>query len=190
MEASKPIDPRDIFLKGKNVILKVLTRDDVITSNWYGWFNDEEICKTLQKHYYPNTMEAQLDFLQKTINTNDKIQLGICKKEGGNIIGIISLNNIDLINRKAEISALIGETGARNVGLFIESCMLLFNHAFHSLNLNRIYGGSISKELVTLMCRTLGCKEEGVGRSEIYKNGAYRDSYRYAVLKDEFQFKL
>lgn len=190
MKEIKPLDPREVFLVGKSVILKVLTKDDVLNSNWYGWFNDERLCKTLQKHYFPNTLESQLDFWEKNVNANDKVQLGICKIDDGNILGIISLNNIDFINRKAEISAVIGETGARSVTLFVESCKLLFNHAFNSLNLNRIYGGSISKELVTLMCRTLGCKEEGVGRSEIYKNGNYHDSFRYSVLKDEFQFKL
>jgi ribosomal-protein-alanine N-acetyltransferase len=189
MNTSKSIDPRDIFLKGEKVVLKVLTKEDATESNWYGWFNDEAICKTLQKHYFPNTREAQLAFYEKNINTNNKIQLGICKPESSNIIGIISLNNIDFINRKAEISAVIGESAGRNINLFIESCNLIINHAFSSLNLNRIYGGSISKELVTLMCRTLGCKEEGIGRSEIYKKGVYHDSYRYGILRDEFQFK-
>ena len=56
------IDKRDIFIKGKNIYLKVLTKEDVLTSGWYGWFNDEHTCETLQKHYYPNTMKSQLEF--------------------------------------------------------------------------------------------------------------------------------
>ena len=43
-------DKRNIFINGKNVYLKVLTKDDVIKSGWYGWFNDELTCETLQKH--------------------------------------------------------------------------------------------------------------------------------------------
>jgi RimJ/RimL family protein N-acetyltransferase len=190
MKRAIPIDNRQVFLKGRNIILKVLTKEDVLHSDWYGWFNDEQLCKTLQKHYFPNTLEAQLLFWEQNVNAKDKIQLGICKSGDARLLGIISLNNIDFINRKAEISAVIGEQGARNVKLFVESCQLLFNHAFNSLNINRIYGGSISRELVTLMCRTLGCKEEGIGREEIYKEGKYYDSYRYSVLKNEFQFKL
>ena len=46
---SQEIDSRDIFLKGKHVFLKALTREDAITSDWYGWFNDEELCNTLQR---------------------------------------------------------------------------------------------------------------------------------------------
>ena len=184
------IDPRDIFIRGKNVILKTLTKEDVISSNWYGWFNDEQLCKTLQKHYFPNTVEIQMDFLERNIsNSTTKIQLGICRINGGNILGIVSLNDIDYINSKAEISALIGETEGRSINLFIESCQLIFNHAFNSLNLNRIYGGSISKQLVTLMTRSLGCKEEGVARQEIFKDGEYHDCYLYGILKEDFIFK-
>ena len=59
----KNIDERNIFLKGENIFLKVLNKEDVLSSSWYGWFNDEELCKTLQKHYYPNSIENQLEYL-------------------------------------------------------------------------------------------------------------------------------
>jgi len=36
------ITKNEVFLKGKNVILKILTENDIDKSNWYGWFNDEE----------------------------------------------------------------------------------------------------------------------------------------------------
>ena len=181
------IDTRDIFLKGKHVILKVLTRDDVLGSGWYGWFNDEELCKTLQKHYFPTTMESQVTFWEQNIcNAIDRIQLGICRAEGGSIVGIISLTHIDFINRKAEMSIVIGDRTAQNISIFVDSFKLLLNHAFYTLNLNRIYGGSISEELVTLLCRMLKCKNEGVSRQEIYKHGQYHDAYRYAVLREDF----
>ena len=184
---SQEIDSRDIFLKGKHVFLKALTREDAITSDWYGWFNDEELCNTLQKHYFPSTCESQVNFWEQNIfNASNKIQLGVCPLKGGPIIGIVSLNDIDFINRKAEFSAVIGDRKSQNVTIFKEACKLLFRHGFNSLNLNRIYGGSISNDLVMLMCRILNCKREGVLRQEIYKNGMYHDSYLYSVLREDF----
>jgi [ribosomal protein S5]-alanine N-acetyltransferase len=181
------IDPRNIFLRGKHVTLVALSKEDVISSNWYGWFNDEELCKTLQQHYFPNTLDSQLDFYQKSIsNSSTKLQLGICKVNDPNLLGIISLNNIDFINRKAEISAVIGEAEGRNINIFRESCLLICDHAFNSLNLNKIYGGSISKELADLMCRFLKGKREGLLRADIFKNGAYHDAHLYGILRDEF----
>ncbi len=181
------IDTRDIFLKGKHVILKVLTRDDVLYSRWYGWFNDEELCKTLQKHYFPTTIESQIAFWEQKIQSpSDLLQLGICRAEGGSIVGIISLSSIDFINRNAEMSIVIGDRSAQNISIFVDSCKLLFNHAFYTLNMNRIFGASISEELVTLLCRMLHCKNEGVSRQQVYKNGQYYDAYRYAVLREDF----
>jgi RimJ/RimL family protein N-acetyltransferase len=40
------------------------------------------------------------------------------------------------------------------------------------------------------MCRTLGCKEEGVARQDIYKNGKYNDAYLYGLLREEFVGKF
>lgn len=187
MTEKAAIDPRDIFLKGKKIILKVLTRDDVLNSGWYGWFNDEILCKTLQKHYFPNSVEAQMAFWESNVkNCSSKLQLGICLIDGGPIVGIVSLNNIDHINSKAEISAIIAEKEARNIAVFVESCNLLFKHAFFTLNLQRIYGGSISEDLVDLMCRMLSCKREGIARRDIFKDGTYHDAHRYSLLRDEF----
>jgi ribosomal-protein-alanine N-acetyltransferase len=184
---NKAINKKDIFLAGKKVILKVLSRDDIDDSNWYGWFNDEELCKTLQKHYYPSTRESQIKFLETEINNSyDKLQLGICQANGGPIIGIVSLNCIDLINRKAEISILVGEREFQKIDLFNESINLMLAHAFKSLNLNRIYGGSISKELVELMCRLFNFREEGIRRNDVFKDGQYCDIYCFGLLRKEF----
>lgn len=184
---TQKIDKRDIFVKGKQVALKVLTRDDVIKSDWYGWLNDEHLCNTLQKHYFPSTMESQLLYWEKYIhNAKDKLQLGICALDKNEILGVTSLNQIDFINQKAEFSIIIGSSKNHNLNYFIEACKLLFNHGFYSLNLNRIYGGSMSRDLVLLMCRTLSCQEEGVSHQDVYKNGKYCDVYRYAVLREDF----
>ncbi len=187
---SEQIDQRDIFLTGKHIFLKSLTREDVINSNWYGWFNDEQLSKTLQKHYFPNTLENQINFWENHIaKSTSKFQVGICKNESAKIIGVSSLNNIDYINRKCEFSIIIGEKKEQNVTIFIEACKLIFNHAFNTLNMNKIYGGSISKDLVLLMTRLLNCKQDGVAPEDIYKDGTYHDAYLYSILKKDFTFK-
>ena len=50
----------DVFIKGKIIDLVVLTEEIVEKTNWYSWFNDEEVTKNMQKHYYPNTKEMQI----------------------------------------------------------------------------------------------------------------------------------
>lgn len=182
------IDGRDIFIRGKDVLLKALTEDDVLHSNWYGWFNDEEVCGNLQKHYFPNTREGQLEFYKKTVvGDPTKLHLGICDGAGSQLLGITSLYSIDFINRKCGYSIVLGEKNGRNIKMFLETTKLMFAHAFYTLNLHRIYGGSFAQEITEIICRTTGAKPEGVLRQDVYKNGQYRDVYNYGLLREEFK---
>ena len=115
METSN-YNSRNTFLSGESVILSILTREDVTQSNWYGWFNDESTTKHLQKHYYPNTLESQLKFVEEAESDKSKIQLGIRRKSNPTVLlGVISLQHINLINRNAELSIVIGENEARGL---------------------------------------------------------------------------
>lgn len=177
----------DVFIKGKLVDLVCLTEEIALKSNWYNWFNDEVTTNNMQKHYFPNTKALQLHFYQSEIaNNSSKLQLGIFHKKDKILIGIISLNSIDFINRTCEISGLIGEKKYRNFNYFIEANKLLIDHAFDALNMNRIYGGSIIKEVNEMFCRVLGFTHEGIQRKCVYKNGEYHDVYMIGLLKEEY----
>lgn len=190
-EVKYKVDKRDIFLRGENIFLKALNKQDIIESNWYGWFNDEKLCENLQKHYFPNTLEEQVDYFNKNIfSSSTKLQLGIFKYEIEKLLGVISLNDIDYINRKAEMSVIIGEPEGKDTVTLLESWKLLLNHGFNTLNLNKIYSGTVLKEIVILMKKTIGFVEEGVLRQDVFKNGKYLDVYYVSILKDEFNRKF
>ena len=180
------IDNRKIFLRGKHVWLIALSSYDIENSNWYGWFNDEEVCVNLQKHYYPNTISLQNDYLSNKLEKDKTIlQLGIIDIKNEILVGVTSLYSIDLINRKAGFSIVIGEKKAKNISVFIEVTKLMFNHGFFTLNLEKIYGGSISKELVNLMCRALGCQKEG-NFAMIFSKMENIILHLYGILRNEF----
>ena len=177
----------DVFLKGKSVDLVSLNEEIVEKTNWYNWFNDEEITMFMQKHYYPNTKSKQLDYYKNEIeNSTTKLQLGILHKKDNILIGVISLSDIDFLNRKCEISGLIGEKNYQNMKYIVEACKLIIKHAFDQLNMHKVYGGTIIKELSLMLCRVLGFKEEGLKRSDVYKNGKYNDIYLIGLMKEEY----
>jgi RimJ/RimL family protein N-acetyltransferase len=178
----------DIFIKGTSIDLVVLDEEIIKNTNWYRWLNDEEITKNMQQHYFPNTKEKQFDFLKNEIKgSNTKIQLGIVKKNNNLFSGVISLNNIDYLNRSCEISMMIGEVEARKFEYFIEATKLMCLHAFNTLNINRVYSGTISKEIDQLFCRVLGFEHEGVLKQAVYKDGSYYDVYQHALLRENFK---
>jgi RimJ/RimL family protein N-acetyltransferase len=164
-----------------------LNAEIVEESNWYNWFNDEHLTKYMQKHYYPNTKDLQLDYFRKSIENNSKrVQCGIYHKADKMLIGTVSLNSIDFINRNCELSIIIGDRKSQNLNALVDAHKLMLRHAFDTLNLNRVYGGSVIKEINMLFCRALGYTNEGVSKNHVYKNGKYLDLYRFAILSDQY----
>lgn len=179
---------QDVFLSGKYVNLCSLTEDDVLSSSWYDWFNDELTCQTLQKHYFPNTRQQQMAFYKQMISDTNKLQLGITDKDKAKLIGVVSLNNIDTINRNAEFSIVIGDSKYRRKKYSSEALKLIFEHGFFALNLHKIYGGSLEmlKPWVDFLKKKFGFVDEGKWIEHVYKNGKYIDCYRIGLLKNDF----
>lgn len=183
------LDERDIFLRGNSIFLKALTEDDVLHSGWHGWFNDKETTKFMQKHYFPNTKEEQVEFWRTHIKGSfSKLQLGIFNSEcPDKLLGCVGLQNIDYINRKAEVSTIMGEKEGRNIKFYLEANELVIHHGFTTLNLRRVYGGTMIKEVADTMCRVLGFTIEGISRQDMFKNGQYHDIYQIGLLKQDFK---
>ena len=181
----------DVFIRGKIIDLVVLNIELIESTNWYKWFNDEETTTYMQKHYFPNTKRLQSEyFINEIKDNNNKLQLGIVSKKDQIMIGIISLNDIDHINRKCETSCVIGEKKYRDMKNYIEAYRLIIKHGFDTLNMNRISGGTIKKELEDILCKFLGFKSEGILRESVYKNGKYYDTHFHSILyKDYLKLK-
>jgi ribosomal-protein-alanine N-acetyltransferase len=183
------IDERLIFYEGKHVRLKALTADDVLDSGWVGWFNDEQMSVHNQHHYFPNTVEAQLEIL-KTLNTPTKLQLGILDRaDQAKICGVVSLSSIDWINRNAEIGGVQDRSRtAGNPALFLESWSLMLRHAFAQLGLHKVYGGTLHPHVPDALTRAFNFEREGVRRRHVYKNGAFADITLVAVYMDTVRY--
>ena len=178
----------DVFIKGERVDLVVLSEELIEITNWYNWFNDEENTRFMQKHYFPNTKQMQLEYFKNEIENNQtKLQLGIVQKDKNLFCGVISLNDINYINRCCDMGVIIGEKSSRILQYFVESANLICKHAFETLNMNRICSGTISKEIHEVMCRALGFVHEGISRKAIYKNGEYLDIYNHAMTRQDYK---
>jgi RimJ/RimL family protein N-acetyltransferase len=141
----------------------------------------------MKHRYYPNNRAKQLAFYKNEIENNPKkLQVGIFHKEDKVLIGVISLNNIDFLNRNCNTGAIIGIKKYRKIFCYLEAYTLLLKHAFEQLNMNKISDGTLSKDVADFLIKTVGFKMEGVRRRELYKNGKYVDLYLIGLLKEEF----
>lgn len=177
-----------VFLCGHNLDLRSLRIEDVEQSDWYDWFNDESVCQNLQKHYYPNTRTLQRDFFESMQRDPSKVQLGIIPKDKDRLVGVVSLSDIDLINRNGEFSIVIGDDNFRKGGHSHEALKLLFEHGFFTLNLHKIYGGSVAplRRWLESLQEEFGFKPEGVWREHAFKGGRYVDVIRVGLLRGDF----
>ncbi len=189
MNTAQNLDERDIFLRGKTIILKALSENDVLTSGWYGWFNSEDATEFVQQRYFPNTLQKQLEFYRSGIaNSSTKIQLGIVPNGMNTIVGVVSLSNIDFLNRKAEFGIMIGDKAARGKGYGTEACALIVKHGFERLSLNKIYLGVHADHKAAIRSyEKAGFRQEGLLREEVLMNGIYTDSVIMGILASEFR---
>ena len=183
------IDERLVFYEGKHVRLKVLSQQDIVESDWFGWFNDESMSVYNQHHYFPNTFEQQHDILESCVSPH-KFQLGIVDRVNpDNICGVASLSAIDWVHRHAEIAGIQATKYTKmNPALFLETWSIMLRHGFEQFGLNKIYGGTFHPHVTSALMRTFNFEIEGVRRHHVYKNGTYHDVTLIAVFRDTVQY--
>ena len=142
------------LLTGEKVGLREISPDD-INEKYCAWLNDLEVNKYMQSRYSP----WNLDKMKQYLSNLDKYEyiFAICCLESDEHIGNIKLGPIDWINRKAEISILLGEKSSWGKGYGTEAVCLISQYALATLSLNKV---------------TAGCYIDNIGSANIFlKNG-------------------
>ena len=174
------------FLEGHTVYLRSPVEDDVVKGHWHTWYNDSHVTRFNQYGIFPSTREAQLEYRRVSLADTGKLMLAIVASEGDRLLGNISLQKIDLINRRAEIAITLGEKKyPKTAGL--EAMALLVGHGFRRLNLNRIYAGARrGLDVWVGMLGALGFRVEGRQEQHALRDGKYWDIILFRVLAEEY----
>ena len=105
----------------------------------------------------------------------------VIELKDGRPIGMLSLVEIDLANRRAESARfLIGdEEAARGVPAAVEAMSLLYELAFDRLGLERIHGVvEAGNPLMVKWQKYLGMREEGRFRRHFLMDGQFKRRHR------------
>jgi len=144
-ESSNPADaPYEVFITGETIDLVIPSERAIVHDGWHRWFNDPEVTRFSDHGLYPNTAEAQqeyLDSLRKPAE-NSRIALLIRPKGEERAVGICSLSAIHPIHRSGETAVVIGERSTSRGAIFwgVEAKARLVEHGFETLGLMRIGG--------------------------------------------------
>ncbi|MDP2894167.1 MAG: GNAT family protein [Sulfurimonas sp.] len=174
------------FLVGKNIYLRGLTLEDC-DGDYPLWLNDETTCQYSEHHVFPYSRENAQEYISNLSLQKDKVMLAIVDKKSDKHIGNIAIFAISHLHRSAEFSIMIGNKDFQGKGYSKEASLMMLNHGFNTMNLHRIYSGTMqNNEPMKHLSLALGMKQEGVFRDEVYKNGKYHDTIRFSILKEEF----
>ena len=182
----------DLFpiLKGENVKLRQLCRKDAkrITK-----LLTQEVSYCL-KAIIPNPykIEDALNFINKS-HSNFKSKKGFIfgidfrgatvELSSSPFVGIISIENIDHINRNAEVGYWIGKE-YWNRGIATESLALVIDYAFNILDLHKLYASVFVQNAASIhVLEKCNLRREGELHEQKYKHGKFRNILLYGMTK-------
>ena len=172
------------FLIGTNVYLRALERADAPAL--VPWFNDPEVTRTLAIQR-PVNLQSEEEFLARIYESEHDLVLGIMVKEHDAFIGVTGLHRMDFRNRHACFGISIGDTTAWGNGYGTEATSLMVQHAFETLNLNRVWLHVFdTNERGLRAYEKVGFKPEGVLRQEVYRDGRYANVTVMGLLREEW----
>lgn len=150
------------------------------------WLNDFQTTDYIGRSGYIMTTLNEQEYLENR-SKKDMASFCIVTLEEDKLIGTISLEHINLINRDAILGIFIGDGNYRNQGYGTEAIKLILDYGFNYLNLHSIKLDVMDFNQRAQKCyQKCGFKECGRRRECKYINGKYYDSITMDILKDEF----
>ena len=175
----------EAFLTGHTIFLRRPVDTDVTEGNWHRWYNDQAVTRFNTHGVYPISREQELEYVRAAMARSNTLLLVVCEKGTDRLLGNVALQNIDLINRKANIGLTLGEEAGLTAG--VEAFGLICDHAFSRLNLNRVHDGTHEKlEGFARMIGVLGFEIEGRGRQDYMRDGRTYDQILFGCLAADF----
>jgi len=134
---------------------------------------------------YPYGTEDARQFINKShrnFRLKKELNFAIDLIENGHLVGVISLQRIDNVNKSGQIGYWIGKK-YWNMGLATESINLLINFAFRVLRLHKVYANVLATNGASIrVLEKNGLKMEGILRDSIYKYDKFFDVVLYYKL--------
>ena len=174
------------FIKGDNVELWAPTLDNVeLYAKWVNLPSGRSFSRVAIPQRI-NELKQLLEPLPEFV-AQTNIYLEIHHIKDNKPIGIVSLLDIDWLNRKAKVSINIGESEYWGKGLAVETLKLLFEYAFVDLNLHKLYAGIYTPNLRSKrVFEKLGLQHEATLKEEVYVDGKYYDAEIFTLYKKDW----
>lgn len=166
--------------------LRELERKDIEIIN--SWRNDRDLIANLGAPFRFINGDVDNAWYENYMSSRGSTIRCSVVDEKDMILCLVSLTNIDRINRSATIHIMVGNEANCGKGIGTFAMVNMINHAFNDMNLRRIEL-SVLKDNIRAqgLYRKLGFQIEGEKREAVYKNGEYKNMYIMSLLKSEYK---
>lgn len=150
------------------------------------WLNDFKTTDYLGRSGCLISLEGEKKYLEE--NNDKEASFVIVTLEKNQMIGTVSLEDINYINRTATLGIFIGDKNFRGNGYGTEAIRLLLDYGFNYMNLNNIKLDVMEFNERAIKCyEKCGFKEYGRRRKFGFINGKYYDRIEMDILAEEFK---
>lgn len=175
-------------LQGNTLLLPRFTQADV-DSQYFAWLHDDEVVGHLDAIFSDRSMPALQAYVQQQLAAPHVHMFTIRVAETGERIGTAKLT-VNTTHNNAGYGYLIGEKAHWGTAAGMEAQLLLFQYAFETLDIFRIYGGApLANTKSHFNFRRLGFMKEGVFRKHVRispNTDERSDVVYYGLLRDEW----
>jgi len=174
------------LINGGIIELKPINQAFLCTQAYNNWIHNIEVNEYSSLCRFP-IMERDKKQLLEDMENGKSIHWSIIYKRQldarGFFIGTVSLQEIDIFNRSAELAIKIGDKEYWGKGIGYASCKEVINHGFDRLNLHRIWLGTVSgNEGMKKLADKLGMFYEGTLNQAFHSKNKFYNVERYATL--------
>ncbi|MDN4078984.1 GNAT family protein [Paenibacillus polymyxa] len=179
-----PATPVARLLEGSRVYLRPINVED--TELYYNTLFHQEV-RRLTGTQRSFTKEQIARYIEAKGQDSSSLLLLIALQEDDRVIGDIALQDMDSLNRSANIRIAINEQGNQGKGYGTEALVLMLGYGFGICNLHRIELNVFDFNEQAIRCyEKVGFQREGVQRDALYYNHQYHDSILMSMLQHEY----
>lgn len=148
------------------------------------WMHSNNVTEYLAQNFSVKTVEDCRNFIQSSLNDEDKnIHRAICL-DTGEYLGTVSLKHIDTKNRNAEYAISMREK-AMGTGASLYGTKEILKFAFQNLGLHKVYLNVCTENKRAIkFYKKFGFVYEGISKEHVLIKGKLRDLEWYAYYED------
>ena len=168
---------------GDRIYLSPINSEDI--EQFTKWLNDFEITDYLGRSGMLTTLNSEKRYLEE--HSSPDAGFAIVTLDEDKMIGTVSLESINNINRAATLGIFIGDKEYLSKSYGTEAIKLILDYGFNYMNLHSIKLNLMSFNERALKCyKKCGFKETGRIRENKFVNGKYYDTICMDILREEF----